>query len=276
MSQPLFLEDRGVVEVAGADAARFLHNLVTNEILKLGAGEARFCALLTPQGKILVDFFVFAVGEGAARRYFLDCPKALEKDLIQRLGMYRLRSAVTIVSRSDEISVFALARPPESSEGLLALARDPRAEALGWRALSPRGAFASFGSRRDYDASRVAAGVPEGGVDFAYGDAFPHEANMDRLSGVDFGKGCYVGQEVVARTQHRGLARRRVARYRAKGEAPPPGTPVRAGGAELGVTGSSSGEIGLALIRIDRLADARAAGAAIEAAGVPLQFASAD
>src|SRR5208283_2277309 len=100
MSAAIVLEDRGVVEIAGADAAKFLHNLVTNDIAKLAPGDARFCALLAPQGKILVDFLVFAEGEGEARRYLLDCPQELEEDLIRRLGMYKLRAAVTFTSKS--------------------------------------------------------------------------------------------------------------------------------------------------------------------------------
>src|SRR5208283_5024306 len=170
MTQPILLADRGVVEVAGADATQFLHGLVTNDVQRLGPGEARFCALLAPQGKILFDFLLFAIGEGVNRRYLLDCPKALEADLIKRLTLYQLRSDVTIASFSDQLAVFALT---EASQG-------------GSAALA------------------VAAGVPEGGVDFSYGEAFPHEVNMDLLAGIDFKKGCFVGQEVVARTQHRG------------------------------------------------------------------------
>jgi len=114
--------------------------------------------------------------------------------------------------------------------------------------------------------------VPRGGVDFAYGDAFPHEANMDLLAGVDFTKGCYVGQEVVSRTKHRNLARKRVTPYRVEGEAPPPGTKVMAGEIEIGVAGSRNGENGLALIRLDKLADARAAGVTPTAGGATLEF----
>ena len=130
------------------------------------------------------------------------------------------------------------------------LARDPRSELLGWRALAPREAVVAAGLRADYDAARVAAGVPEGGVDFAYGDAFPHEANMDLIAGVDFTKGCYVGQEVVSRTKHRGLARKRVTPYHVAGAAPAPGV----------------------TIRIDKLADATAAGITPVAEGVTLEF----
>ncbi|MGA8170207.1 MAG: folate-binding protein [Methylocystis sp.] len=273
MSEAIILEDRGVVEIAGADATGFLHNLVTNDIQKLAPGQARYCALLTPQGKMLVDFLVFAEGEGEGRRYLLDCPRALETDLLRRLGMYKLRAAVSFASRSDELAVFAFLGDARPAALATALARDPRSSALGWRSIAPRGAMNAKGSVDDYEAARIAAGVPLGGVDFAYGDAFPHEANMDLLAGVDFTKGCYVGQEVVSRTKHRNLARKRVTPYQVAGEAPAPGTKVMAGEIELGVAGSHSGDRGLALIRLDRLADARAAGTAPTAGGATLDFA---
>ncbi|HTO78810.1 MAG TPA: folate-binding protein [Methylocystis sp.] len=272
MIGPILLADRGVVEVAGADATGFLHGLVTNDVQRLAPGEARYCALLAPQGKILFDFLLFATGEGESRRYLLDCPKALEADLVKRLNMYRLRSTVTIASLSDHLAVFAMTEASQTGSAALAVAPDPRAEALGFRAIAPREAIAAETARAEYDARRVAAGVPEGGVDFSYGEAFPHEANMDLLAGVDFKKGCFVGQEVVARTQHRGLARRRVTRYRAEGGAPEPGTPVKAGEIDLGVTGSRQGELGLAMIRLDRLEDALRAGVTPQAGGARLEF----
>jgi hypothetical protein len=272
MSAAIMLEDRGVLEIAGADATKFLHNLVTNDIAKLSQGEARFCALLAPQGKILVDFLVFVDGEGEARRYLLDCPRELEEDFIRRLGFYKLRAAVTFTSKSDELAAYAVLGEARPDSAARALARDPRSKTLGWRLIAPRGAIEAQGSRDDYEAARIAAGVPQGGIDFAYGDAFPHEANMDLLAGVDFTKGCYVGQEVVSRTKHRNLARKRVTPYRTPGEAPPPGTKVMAGEIEIGVAGSRSGDTGLALIRLDKLADARAAGTAPTAAGATLEF----
>jgi hypothetical protein len=272
MSAVISLDDRGVVEIAGADATKFLHNLVTNDIAKLAPGDARFCALLAPQGKILVDFLVFVDGEGEARRYLLDCPRDLEADLLRRLGFYKLRAGVTFTSRSEELAAYADLGEARPEIPALAMARDPRSVALGWRIIAPRGALEAKGSREDYEAARIAAGVPRGGVDFAYGDAFPHEANMDLLGGVDFTKGCYVGQEVVSRTKHRNLARKRVTPYHVEGEAPPPGTKVMAGEIEIGVAGSRNGDNGLALIRLDKLADARAAGVAPTAGGATLEF----
>ncbi len=272
MSAVIMLEDRGVVEVGGPDATKFLHNLVTNDIAKLSPGEARFGALLTPQGKILVDFLVFAVGENEERRYLLDCPADLEADLIRRLGMYKLRAAVTILSKSHELAAYAVLTETQAEPAALAAARDPRSKAMGWRVIAPRGAVQTATSSEPYEAARIAAIVPKGGVDFIYGDAFPHEANMDLIAGVDFTKGCYVGQEVVSRTKHRNLARKRVTPYRARGEAPLPGTSVQALGVEIGVTGSRDGDKGLALIRIDKLAAALEAHALPTAGGVTLDF----
>ncbi len=271
MSVVISLQDRGVVEIAGVDATKFLHNLVTNDIAKLAPGEARFCALLAPQGKILVDFLVFAEGEGETRRYLLDCPSELEPELLRQLGRYKLRAAVSFTSKSEELAAFSVLGEARPEIPALAMARDPRSETLGWRLIAPRGTKAED-AREDYEAARIAAGVPQGGVDFAYGDAFPHEANMDLLAGVDFTKGCYIGQEVVSRTKHRNLARKRVTPYHVEGEAPAPGTKVMAGEIEIGVAGSHSGDKGLALIRLDKLADALAAGTAPTAGGASLEF----
>ena len=127
-----------------------------------------------------------------------------------------------------------------------------------------------------YEAHRIAAGAPLGGLDFMYGDAFPHETNMDRLHGVDFEKGCYVGQEVVSRMQHRGSARTRTVKIILDGFAPEPGTAILAGDKPVGTIGSTSGQLGLALIRTDRVTDALDAGLALTAGGLGLRLADAD
>jgi hypothetical protein len=274
MTTAIALADRGVIEVSGEDAAKFLHNLVTNDIAGLKPGEARFAALLTPQGKILFDFVVFAVGEG---RFLLDCPLSLAADLAKRLSMYKLRAKLTVTDLSDSLEALAFpdadARPEAAA---LALAPDPRAAALGWRGLAEKLRIAATGATEEYEVRRIRAGVPKGGVDFAYSDAFPHEADMDLFAGLDFKKGCYVGQEVVSRMKHRNLVRKRVTPYRAPGGAPKAGETIRAGEIEIGVTGSSIGEEGLALIRLDRLADAAEKGDAPMAGGVALAFVSRD
>jgi tRNA-modifying protein YgfZ len=187
--------------------------------------------------------------------------------------MYKLRSKITIANLSAELETLSLLDALERPDvDALALAPDPRSEALGWRALAEKGKIPATGVRADYEARRIRAGVPQGGVDFAYSDAFPHEADMDLFAGLDFKKGCYVGQEVVSRMKHRGLVRKRVTPYRAQGGAPAPGETIRAGETEIGVTGSAIGEEGLALIRLDRLAEAKEKGAAPTAGGVALEF----
>jgi len=270
MTTAILIEDRGVIEVSGEDAAKFLHNLVTNDIASLKAGDARFAALLTPQGKILFDFVVFALGEG---RFLLDCPLSLAADLHKRLGMYKLRAKIAVANLSGALEVVAF--PDASSRPeveAVALAPDPRAQALGWRAIAEKGKIPATAAREDYERRRIRAGVPLGGVDFAYSDAFPHEADMDLFAGLDFKKGCYVGQEVVSRMKHRNLVRKRVTPYRAAGGAPAPGQSIRAGEIEIGITGSAIGEEGLALIRLDRLADAKDKGDAPKVGDVALEF----
>jgi hypothetical protein len=271
MTTSILLDDRAIIEVAGEDAGKFLHNLVTNDVAALKPNEARFAALLTPQGKILFDFLVFAAGDG---RYLLDCPLDLAADLEKRLNIYKLRSKLTVINRSGEFEAIAF---PDSTEApkveAVAIAADPRGP-LGFRAIAEKGRVPTQDGRTDYEARRIHAGVPLGGVDFAYGGTFPHEANMDLLAGIDFKKGCFIGQEVVSRMKHRGLVRKRVAKYRAQGGAPAPGEAIRAGDVEIGVTGSRLQEEGLAMIRLDRLGDAQEKGQSPVAGGVALEFES--
>lgn len=250
------LGSRGFVRVAGPDARTWLQGLVTSDVETLAAGEARFAALLTPQGKILFDFLVVPDGDGL----LLDCAGDQAAALAKRLGFYKLRAAVQVADLSGGLAVAALwgGEPPGLSQGRIVA--DPRLPALGWRVIAPPAELNSLeptDSEADYDAHRIACGAPQGGRDFAWGDAFPHEANMDRLHGVDFRKGCYVGQEVVSRVEHRGLARKRIVRVAVDGAAPA-GTEVRAGDVPLGLMGSSAGGLGLAMLRLDRVADAAA------------------
>jgi folate-binding protein YgfZ len=161
---------------------------------------------------------------------------------------------------------------------------DPRRAALGWRILIPEQLApktadligAELVNSTAYDAHRIASGIPRGGLDFMYGDAFPHETNMDRLRGVDFDKGCYVGQEVVSRMQHRGTARTRTVRVIIEGAPPEPGSPVLAGDKPLGTMGSSADGNGLALIRVDRAADALDAGVPLTSGGIAIRLAEPD
>lgn len=253
MTLSIFLEDRSVIDVSGPESGKFLHNLVTNNVISLSPGQACFAALLSPQGKIQADFFIFMQ---AADSYFLECPKQLVLDLIQRLKLFKLRAPVAIKDRSAELSVYAFPNACERpSTPMATSARDPRAS-FGWRVIALTNSIPSLGTFASYEEHRILLGLPSGGVDFAYGEAFPHETNMDRLSGVDFNKGCYVGQEVVSRMRHRGEARKRITPYLAMPQAPPPGTLIKADDIEIGVTGSHTVTAGLAMIRRDRLAQA--------------------
>src|SRR5215471_2024439 len=210
------LPERGVIKVVGDDARKFLHGLVTADMLGLAPGTARFGALLTPQGKIIADFFVTEAPQSEGGGFFLDIPRALAITLVDKLNLYKLRAKVLVEDLIEILGVLAVwDGAGAAKQGLTYV--DPRLPTLGFRVMIPPhraiGAASELGaalvSAEDYEAHRIALGVPRGGVDFAYGDAFPHEADMDQLNGVDFDKGCYVGQEVVSRIEHRARARPR-------------------------------------------------------------------
>jgi len=273
-----FLPDRGVVKVAGDDARKFLHGLVSADILSMAPGTARFCALLSPQGKIIADFIVAEAPAREGGGFFLDVPRTLTKQLIDRLNLYKLRSRVMVEDLSEVLGVLAA----WDGSGLPAFGlayTDPRLPALGLRIMTPphraAEAAASLGATlvdaSAYDAHRIALGVPRGGVDFSYGDAFPHETDMDQLGGVDFTKGCYVGQEVVARMEHRGIARTRAVPVSYDGPAPPLGAAIVAGERQVGTMGSAAAGHGIALLRLDRVADAQSRGEKLVAGGVPIR-----
>ena len=258
------LPDRAVLSIAGADARAFLQNLVTCDVDPLRPGDAAFGALLTPQGKVLFDFLVVCADD---ERFLLDAPADPAPALAKRLSMYKLRAKIAIGQTNQHVvAVWGDAAPPAGLSF-----RDPRDGRLGLRVIVDGPAEA--GDLAAYEAHRIALGVPQGGVDFAWGDAFPHEVNMDLLHGVSFTKGCYVGQEVVSRMQHRGTVRRRVVTAGFDGAAPAPGTEIHAGDVLIGTFGSATPGRGLAAVRIDRLADALAAGTAIEAGGTILRLA---
>jgi len=278
-----FLPDRGVVKVTGEGARDFLNGLITTDTTLLRPGLGRFAALLTPQGKITADFLITEAPSGHGGGFLIDCPKALAQALADKLGFYKLRAKVGIENLSDSLGVLAAWDGDFAVKPDLAFA-DPRNAALGWRILVPAELAqkaadligADLVDSAAYDAHRIAAGVPRGGLDFTYGDAFPHETNMDRLHGVDFDKGCYVGQEVVSRMQHRGTARTRTVRVVLEDFSPEPGTTVLAGDKAIGTMGSAAGHNGLALIRIDRAADALAAGLPLTSGGLAIRLADPD
>ena len=272
------LPDRGVVKVAGDGACQFLHGLVTADILNLTPGAARFCALLTPQGKIIADFLVAEAPAADGGGFFLDVPRSRAGALVEKLNLYKLRAKVLIEDLSETLGVLAAWDGSGTTKYGLGYG-DPRLPALGLRIMLPphlaAAAAAELGAvlvaAGDYDAHRIALGVPQGDVDFAYGDAFPHESDMDQLGGVDFAKGCYVGQEVVSRIEHRGSARTRAVPVRYDGAAPQAGTAVIAGGREVGTMGSAALGRGVALVRLDRLAEAMSRGEAVTSGGVPIR-----
>ena len=272
------LPDRGVVRVAGDDARKFLNGLLTVDIGKVTPDSARFAALLTPQGKIIADCIVAEVAPQEGAGLFLDCPRALAPSLVERLNFYKLRAKLIVEDLSEVLGVLA-AWDGEGTTECGLVYRDPRLPVLGLRVMLPphlaSEAAAELGAELTdagaYEAHRVALGIPRGGLDFMYGDAFPHEADMDQLGGVDFEKGCYVGQEVVSRMEHRGTARNRVVPIGYDAFAPEAGVPVMAGERQVGIMGSSAAGRGLALLRLDRVADALAADVALIAGGVTIR-----
>ena len=268
-----FLPDRGVVKLSGDDARHFLNNLVTAELADVTPGTARFAALLTPQGKIVADFLVTEAPLGHGGGLLLDCPKSLAGPLATKLGFYKLRAKVTVENLTDQLGVLAAWDGEPKMMPDLGFV-DPRNPDLGYRILVPQELTekvatvlgAELVDADIYEAHRIVCGVPKGGADFAYGDAFPHETNMDRLHGVSFDKGCYVGQEVVSRMQHRGTARTRTVRLTVDG-APETGIDVVADGKAVGTMGSSRDGRGLALLRLDKVSDAIAKNLPLTAGG---------
>ena len=235
---------RTVLRITGEDREEFLQNLVTNDVSGLENGLV-WAALLTPQGKYLADFFLVPVGEAI----LLDVAEPLAAGLLQRLNMYKLRADVTIVP--TEISVGRGLGPPP--EGAFA---DPRHPSLGWRAYDGRAGEDGI----DWEALRVAAGVPESGVELIPNDSYPLEMGFEAFNGVDFKKGCYVGQEVTARMKHKTELRKGLAQVRVEGTAPPGQQIVNGKGAAVGTLYSQADGLGLAYVRRDRVDDAMRAG----------------
>ena len=276
--QAALLPDRGVVKVSGDDARRFLNGLVTSDMDAVGPGSSRFAALLTPQGKIICDFIVIEAAADDGGGFFLDCPRALAPMLVEKLAFYKLRAKVAVQDLSAALGVMAFWNGEGQSDDGLSYA-DPRLPALGTRTIIPPDlaaeAAATLGAElagpEAYDAHRIALGVPKGGEDFAYLDTFPHEADMDQLGGVDFDKGCYVGQEVVSRVEHRSTARKRLVPI-AYGEfSPLQGLTVTAGDREIGALCTTAKGHGLAMLRLDRVAEAMTSGTPLIAGGIELQ-----
>jgi folate-binding protein YgfZ len=277
------LPDRGVVKVAGDDARHFLNGLFTADIGKVTPDDPCFAALLTPQGKIIVDAIVAEAPAQDGGGFFLDIPKALARACVDRLSFYKLRAKVMVEDLSEVLGVMAAWDGEADTEYGLCY-RDPRLPELGRRIMLPphlvTEATADLGAEQvaaaAFEARRIALGVPRGGLDFIYGDAFPHEADMDQLHGVDFHKGCFVGQEVVSRMEHRGNARNRIVPVAYEGFAPDAGAAVTAAEKPVGIFGSSAGGRALAMLRLDRAEDALTAGHALVAGAVTLRLVKPD
>ncbi|MCB1471788.1 MAG: folate-binding protein YgfZ [Rhodobiaceae bacterium] len=248
------LEDRAVLRVAGADARDFLQGLLTCDMSTVLADTPRHGALLTPQGKILFEAIIHAREPGA---FLFDTDKALAGELLKRLTFYRLRAAVTLEAVED-LCVVA------GEEADAALPADPRLAALGRRGIvACQEAASENGDPTPYHIRRIANGIAELGRDYESGAVFPHEANFDQLGGVSFTKGCYIGQEVVSRMQHRGTARSRFVPVAIDGPPPARGAAIEADEKTIGTMGSSLGGEGIALLRLDRLEDAVKDGLAV-------------
>ena len=261
MTRLVALPDRGVIEVSGEDRVSFLQGLVSNDVAEATAGRAVWAALLTPQGKWLADFFIFSDGE----RLLLDCEHAQVPALLQRLSRFRLRSKVALRA-AEELGVYAVwdGAPPQAEIA----APDPRLQEAGWRLLSPT-PLPATASEEDWVRHRLALGLPDGSRDLESEKTVLLEAGFDELHGVSWTKGCYMGQELTARTKYRGLLKRRLVPVMVDGPLPVPGTPVQRDGMEVGTMRSGLGQSGLAVLRIDALRDVLSCGEATLTTRVP-------
>jgi folate-binding protein YgfZ len=240
------LASRAVIAVGGADWRGFLQGLVTQDVETLRAGEIRFAALLTPQGRLLFDLFLVGTETGC----LIDVAAEHRAALLQRLTLYRLRAKVTLAAADTPVqALWGLAAPPEG------WAADPRRQELGFRGYGAEPpADAAAVDEAAYDLRRFALGVP-GPADWGHDRAYPIEANFDLLGGIDFKKGCFVGQETTSRMKRRGTVKSRMAPIAFEGPAPAPGAALLAGDLRAGQTLSAADGGAMALLRLDRLAE---------------------
>ncbi len=256
------LPQRGVIALSGPDRVSFLNGLVSNEVSRAVPGQAVWAALLTPQGRYLADFFILADEE----RLLLDTPLQCIEGLLPKLKRFRLRATVEIADVSAQYQAYATwgGVPP-----LIPItAPDPRLPEAGFRSLSP-GPVKTTASAADYDRHRLTLGLPDGPPDLEPGQTLLLEAGFDELGGVDFKKGCYMGQELTARTKYRGLIKRRLIPVSLSEPDLPPGTPILAEGAEIGILRSVTGRLALATLRLDALAKPLLAGGAAVTPRIP-------
>ncbi|MGH6874582.1 MAG: YgfZ/GcvT domain-containing protein [Aestuariivirgaceae bacterium] len=252
------LKDRGLISISGEESQKFLQDLVTADVDALAAGDATYASLLTPQGKVLFDFFIIAETHG----YLIDCVLTQREALSKRLTFYKLRARIAIAAIDNRRAVAVL------EGGVPNAIRDPRTAAMGQRFYEEPGN--GDDDTVSYHRRRIVLGLAEGGQDFDSGEIFPHEANFDQIGAMSFRKGCFVGQEVVSRIEHRGTARSRILPCRVEGALPAKGSDISAGGKVIGRACSGAGDRVLALLRLDRLEEMRRSGTSVSAAGSTL------
>lgn len=257
------LKDRALISVSGPDAEHFLQNILTTDLDALDKGQARPGALLTPQGKILFDFLVSRAGKAG---FNLECRADVADDFLRRLMLYRLRAKVEIAKQDQTLVAVTWGDDSTASVSDSTALSDSR-----FRETPVRRSYGvqarDGGDIAAWQALRIASGIVESGSDYQLGDAFPHDVLLDETGGVGFRKGCYVGQEVVSRMQHRGTARRRVLIASADAPLPAAGTELTVDGRPVGTLGSVNGNTGLAIARIDRVKAALDAGGMVIAGG---------
>ena len=274
--------NRGVLAIEGEEARPFLQGLISNDIEKVTPEHAIYTALLTPQGKCLFDFFIAEHNS----RLLLDVEAERTAALAQRLTMYKLRAKADIADVSVDFGVAVLLGPAalqrlelgETPGTALALGDgvafvDPRMAALGGRAILPKGSAEetleglglSAGEPADYEQRRFALGVPEGSAELGIDKSPLLELGFDELNGVDFDKGCFVGQELTARMKYRGLARKRLLPVTFEGETPEPGSAIKAGSRDIGELRAAAGEGGFAVLRLDKLEESTERGETLSA-----------
>ncbi len=246
---------RGVIEVAGENRVSFLQGLVSNDVAEAVPGRAVWAALLTPQGKWLADFFILSDGE----RLLLDCERAQIPMLMQRLSRFRLRSRVEVTVSNELLAYAAWGGRPDTARTIAA--PDPRLPDAGWRLLSA-GSLACNATEAEWDRHRLELGLPDGSRDLEAEKTVLLEAGFDELNGISWDKGCYMGQELTARTKYRGLVKRRLVPVAIEGDLPEPGTPILRNGTEVGSMRSGCGARGLALLRVETLRESLRCGAA--------------
>ncbi len=256
------LADRGVLAVHGEDRVAFLNGLVSNDVALAMPGQAVWAALLTAQGRYVADFFIFA----DEARLLLDLPRQMAPTLLVKLHRYKLRAAVRLEDLSEQLLVYAAwdGMPPE----VAVTAPDPRLREAGFRLISDL-PLATTATHADYTAHRLSLGLPDGVPDLEPDKTLLLEAGFDELNGIDWQKGCYMGQELTARTKYRGLVKKRLVPVTADIPLPAPGTPVMADGVEVGTLRSSFGTMALATLRLDVLGKSLLAGNALLQPKIP-------